>query len=150
MHLLPPGVLRQRRRKIVHDIRGERCCARGSEKMLLPKKERDLLRLGVVAGFVEERAVRVGDEEKGQADLQFRKTRVASVFLEKGRAVANLEQHGAFEGRIQLGIGQGHFLFLNEAGLIKGEIDGPRRCYCVDKTVVARLRTLIAALSGAS
>ncbi|MGB8295039.1 MAG: metalloregulator ArsR/SmtB family transcription factor [Polyangia bacterium] len=43
-----------------------------------------------------------------------------------------------------------HLKILKEAGLIKGEIDGPRRCYCVDKTVVARLRTFIAALSGAS
>ena len=32
-----------------------------------------------------------------------------------------------------------HLKLLKEAGLIKGEIDGPRRCYCIDRGVLERL-----------
>ena len=39
-----------------------------------------------------------------------------------------------------------HLNILKEAGLIKGEVDGPRRCYCVDKTVLAGFRRLVASL----
>lgn len=36
-----------------------------------------------------------------------------------------------------------HLKQLKEAGLIRGEIDGPRVCYCVDEGAMALLRTLI-------
>jgi len=36
-----------------------------------------------------------------------------------------------------------HLKILKDSGLVKGSIDGPRRCYCVDRTMVARLRDLI-------
>ncbi len=36
-----------------------------------------------------------------------------------------------------------HLKILKESGLVKGSIDGPRRCYCVDRTLVARLRSLV-------
>ena len=39
-----------------------------------------------------------------------------------------------------------HLKQLKEAGLIRGEIDGPRVCYCVEPGTVAQLRALIAAL----
>ena len=39
-----------------------------------------------------------------------------------------------------------HLKQLKEAGLIRGEIDGPRVCYCVEPAAVAELRALIAAL----
>ncbi len=39
-----------------------------------------------------------------------------------------------------------HLKQLKEAGLIRGEIDGPRVCYCVEPAVVAQLKALIAAL----
>jgi len=39
-----------------------------------------------------------------------------------------------------------HLKLLKEAGLIKGEVDGPRRCYCVDRAVLARLKQMMAAL----
>ena len=39
-----------------------------------------------------------------------------------------------------------HLKQLKEAGLIRGEIDGPRRCYCVNEPAMARLKRLIAAL----
>lgn len=39
-----------------------------------------------------------------------------------------------------------HMSILKEAGLVKGEIDGPRPCYCVDPKKLARLKTLLGAL----
>lgn len=39
-----------------------------------------------------------------------------------------------------------HLKILKESGLIKGEVDGPRRCYCADKVLVSRLRQLMTAL----
>jgi DNA-binding transcriptional ArsR family regulator len=32
-----------------------------------------------------------------------------------------------------------HLKSLKEAGLIKGEVDGPRSCYCLDREAIARL-----------
>ncbi len=39
-----------------------------------------------------------------------------------------------------------HLKVLREAGLIQGEVDGPRICYCVDAKAVKRMRELIAGL----
>ncbi|MEZ5065387.1 MAG: metalloregulator ArsR/SmtB family transcription factor [bacterium] len=39
-----------------------------------------------------------------------------------------------------------HLKVLKEAGLLQGEIDGPRVCYCPDPEVLARARALIEAL----
>jgi DNA-binding transcriptional ArsR family regulator len=39
-----------------------------------------------------------------------------------------------------------HLRILKEAGLIKGEIDGQRRCYCVDGKVLKMLKYLISSL----
>lgn len=39
-----------------------------------------------------------------------------------------------------------HLKILKEAGLIKGEVDGPRRCYCVDRSMLTHLKKLIRAL----
>lgn len=39
-----------------------------------------------------------------------------------------------------------HLKVLKEAGLIRGEIDGPRVCYCVEPAGLRRLRVLIGAL----
>lgn len=39
-----------------------------------------------------------------------------------------------------------HLKSLKAAGLIRGEIDGPRVCYCVEPAAVARLKALIARL----
>lgn len=36
-----------------------------------------------------------------------------------------------------------HLKLLKESGLIKGEVDGPRRCYCVDRSVLQHLKTLV-------
>ena len=39
-----------------------------------------------------------------------------------------------------------HLKQLKEAGLIRGEVDGPRVCYCVEPARVALLKALVEAL----
>jgi ArsR family transcriptional regulator len=39
-----------------------------------------------------------------------------------------------------------HLKVLKEAGLIKGEIDGPRVCYCVAPRTLRRLKALVGSL----
>jgi ArsR family transcriptional regulator, arsenate/arsenite/antimonite-responsive transcriptional repressor len=39
-----------------------------------------------------------------------------------------------------------HLKVLNDAGLIQGEIDGPRTCYCADPGRLTRLHDLIGAV----
>ena len=39
-----------------------------------------------------------------------------------------------------------HLKVLKDAGLIRGEIDGPRVCYCVEPHVLRRLKALVASL----
>ena len=39
-----------------------------------------------------------------------------------------------------------HLKVLKEAGLIRGEVDGPRICYCLEPRTVRRLRALVACL----
>ncbi len=39
-----------------------------------------------------------------------------------------------------------HLKVLKEAGLIRGEVDGPRVCYCIEPDTLARLKALIAAI----
>lgn len=36
-----------------------------------------------------------------------------------------------------------HLTILKDAGLVKGEVDGPRPCYCVDLAKLGRLRQLL-------
>ena len=39
-----------------------------------------------------------------------------------------------------------HLKVLKEAGLIRGEIDGPRVCYCVEPRALRRLKALVGSL----
>jgi DNA-binding transcriptional ArsR family regulator len=39
-----------------------------------------------------------------------------------------------------------HLKQMKEAGLIRGEVDGPRVCYCVEPSAVALLKRLVASL----
>ena len=39
-----------------------------------------------------------------------------------------------------------HLKILKEAGLIRGEVDGPRVCYCVEPRALRRFRSLIGSL----
>lgn len=45
-----------------------------------------------------------------------------------------------------------HLKILKEAGIVTGTIEGPRSCYCLDRTVIAELATtlgpLLALLAG--
>ena len=42
-----------------------------------------------------------------------------------------------------------HLKVLKEAGLVRGEIDGPRVCYCADRAALERHIGVLAALTGA-
>ena len=39
-----------------------------------------------------------------------------------------------------------HLKVLKEAGIIRGEIDGPRVCYCLNPRTLRRLRALVSSL----
>ncbi|MBL8680430.1 MAG: winged helix-turn-helix transcriptional regulator [Myxococcales bacterium] len=39
-----------------------------------------------------------------------------------------------------------HLKVLKEAGLIRGEVDGPRVCYCIEPRALKRLRVLVGGL----
>lgn len=39
-----------------------------------------------------------------------------------------------------------HLGHLKDAGIVKGEVDGPRRCYCVDPDALALLKQLVGSL----
>ena len=39
-----------------------------------------------------------------------------------------------------------HLKILKEAGLIRGEIDGPRVCYCIEPKALRRLKALAGSL----
>jgi DNA-binding transcriptional ArsR family regulator len=39
-----------------------------------------------------------------------------------------------------------HLKVLKEAGLVEGEIDGPRTCYCLNRQTLATLKFLVAQL----
>jgi DNA-binding transcriptional ArsR family regulator len=39
-----------------------------------------------------------------------------------------------------------HLKVLKDAGLIRGEVDGPRVCYCIEPRAMKRLRALVAAI----
>jgi ArsR family transcriptional regulator len=39
-----------------------------------------------------------------------------------------------------------HLKQLKKAGLIRGQVDGPRICYCIEPTTLATLKALVASL----
>jgi ArsR family transcriptional regulator len=39
-----------------------------------------------------------------------------------------------------------HLKILKEAGLVQGEIDGPKVCYCINPAALTRLKELVAEL----
>lgn len=39
-----------------------------------------------------------------------------------------------------------HLKILKESGLVQGDIDGPKVCYCVNKPMLTMLRSLVAGL----
>lgn len=65
-----------------------------------------------------------------------------------------LEQEECMCGQIcdQLPIAQStvsqHLKVLREAGLIHGEVDGPRTCYCADPARIERVQALLGRLTA--
>jgi ArsR family transcriptional regulator len=39
-----------------------------------------------------------------------------------------------------------HLKVMKEAGIVQGEIDGPRVCYCLDPRTLRRLRALVGSI----
>jgi DNA-binding transcriptional ArsR family regulator len=39
-----------------------------------------------------------------------------------------------------------HLKCLKQAGFIKGEVEGPKTCYCLDKTMLGKFALMVAAL----
>jgi ArsR family transcriptional regulator len=39
-----------------------------------------------------------------------------------------------------------HLKVLKESGLVRGEVDGPRTCYCVNEPLLARLKSAVSGL----
>ena len=68
------------------------------------------------------------------------RVRIVRMLAERGECVC---------GQIVLGLPLAqatvsqHLKVLREAGLIRGEVDGPRVCYCLDPKVLKRAKQLI-------
>jgi DNA-binding transcriptional ArsR family regulator len=43
-----------------------------------------------------------------------------------------------------------HLKCLKDAGLIKGEVEGPKTCYCLDKTMLNKFTLMVDALNKSS
>jgi len=68
---------------------------------------------------------------------------ILRMLIEKGDC-----QCGAIVDRLPLAqatVSQ-HLKVLRDAGLIRGEIDAPRVCYCVNPEAIRRLKTLVGEL----
>ena len=39
-----------------------------------------------------------------------------------------------------------HLKILKESGLVQGEVDGPKVCYCINQSTLAELKKFISAL----
>lgn len=70
------------------------------------------------------------------------------------RALAGVDGNGCSCGEIvrDLPLAQStvsqHLKILREAGIIRGEISGPRSCYCLDRAVLATVAEAMKALDG--
>lgn len=90
----------------------------------------------------------LGDEEQELADLAKAlghpaRVRIVKILVERNACIC-----GDIVDEIPLAqstVSQ-HLKQLQEAGLIQGEVDGPRVCYCIDPARLKRLKVLIAGL----
>lgn len=90
----------------------------------------------------------LGDEEQELADLAKAlghpaRVRILRILAERNACVCGdiVEMLPLAQSTVSQ-----HLKQLKEAGLIQGEIDGPRVCYCVDATRMKRLKVLIAGI----
>jgi ArsR family transcriptional regulator len=71
------------------------------------------------------------------------RVRILRLLLEKNRCIC-----GEIVAELPLAqstVSQ-HLKVLKDAGLIRGEVEGPRTCYCVEPRTLRRLRALVAGL----
>jgi len=72
------------------------------------------------------------------------------------RALLKVGGDGCFCGEIVRGLPLAqstvsqHLKVLREAGLIRGEIEGPRSCYCIDRAALSAVAEAVAQLSAGS
>ena len=93
-------------------------------------------------------AVPLGNEEQELADLAKAlghpaRVRILKILIERNACICRdiVEEIPLAQSTVSQ-----HLKQLQEAGLIQGEIDGPRVCYCIDAVRLKRLKVLIASL----
>ena len=69
------------------------------------------------------------------------RVRLIRILLEKGECISG---DLADEFSLAQSTVSEHLRILKDAGLIKGTIDGPRRCYCVDEEKLNYFKSLVA------
>lgn len=69
------------------------------------------------------------------------RVRLIRILLEKGECISGdlAEEFSLAQSTVSE-----HLRILKDAGLIKGSIDGPRRCYCVDDERLKHFKSLVA------
>jgi ArsR family transcriptional regulator len=93
-------------------------------------------------------ALPLGNEEQELADLAKAlghpaRVRILKILIERNACICRniVEEIPLAQSTVSQ-----HLKQLQEAGLIQGEIDGPRVCYCIDAVRLKRLKVLIASL----
>jgi ArsR family transcriptional regulator len=93
-------------------------------------------------------ALPLGNEEQELADLAKAlghpaRVRILKILIERNACICGdiVEEIPLAQSTVSQ-----HLKQLQEAGLIQGEIDGPRVCYCIDAARLKRLKMLIASL----
>lgn len=93
-------------------------------------------------------AVRLGGDDEELADLAKAlghpaRVRIMKILIERNSCICGdiVEEIPLAQSTVSQ-----HLKQLKEAGLIQGEIDGPRICYCVNQVNLKRLKVLIAGL----
>jgi len=68
------------------------------------------------------------------------RVRIVRMLIERGRC-----QTGSLAEELPLAPStvSEHLRILREAGLVQGTVDGPRRCYCINRKTVDHLKELI-------
>lgn len=90
----------------------------------------------------------LGAEEEALADLARAlghpaRVRIMKILIERNSCICGdiVEEIPLAQSTVSQ-----HLKQLKEAGLIQGEIDGPRICYCVNQANLKRLKVLIASI----
>lgn len=90
----------------------------------------------------------LGDEEQELADLAKAlghpaRVRIVKILVERNACICGdiVEEIPLAQSTVSQ-----HLKQLQESGLIQGEVDGPRVCYCIDPARLKRLKVLIAGL----